>query len=206
MKRSRHLARSGEDAAQRLAGNRKPRRKKPNFVRIEGERLFLRTLDESDCTQCYVAWLNDPQIVRFLEIRHRPQTLEMIREFVAAINAKDDEHLFGIFLRFGNRHIGNIKIGPIHPQHRVGDVSLWIGDRSCWARGYATEAIVTVSRYAFDALGVRKLAANMYELNQASYRAFIKAGYRDEGRRRAHYEFEGRRSDILVTGLTPEDL
>lgn len=135
-----------------------------------------------------------------------PQTRETIREFVAAINAKNDEFLFGIYPRANDCHIGNIKVGPIHPYHRVGDVSLWIGDKNCWGKGYATEAIAAVSRHAFDVLGARKLSASMYEFNQGSYRAFIKAGYRHEGRRRAHYAFEGRRADLLLTGLIPEDL
>jgi RimJ/RimL family protein N-acetyltransferase len=175
-------------------------------MRIESERLYLRKLTDADCSASYLAWLNDPEIARFLETRHTPQTLDMIRQFVASVNARDNEHLFGIFLRDRDRHIGNIKVGPVHAHHRMGDVSLWIGDKAAWGKGYATEAIKAVSRYAFEALGVLKLSASMYELNQGSYRAFIKAGYRDEGRRRSHYAFEGGRSDVLVTGLTPEDL
>jgi RimJ/RimL family protein N-acetyltransferase len=178
----------------------------PNAVRIETDRLYLRPLTDADCTDCYANWLNDPEIARFLETRHVPQTRETVREFVATINAKDNEFLFGIYLRANDRHLGNIKVGPIHPHHRVGDVSLWIGDKTCWGNGYAAEAIAAVSRHAFDVLRARKLSASMYELNQGSYRAFIKAGYRDEGRRRAHYVFEGRRSDLLLTGLIPEDL
>jgi ribosomal-protein-alanine N-acetyltransferase len=177
-----------------------------NTLRIEAHRLYLRPLTDADCTEAYVTWLNDPQISRFLETRQTQQTVDMVRKFVSTVNAKDNEFLFGIFVRAHNGHIGNIKVGPIHPYHRIGDVSLWIGDKSCWGKGYATEAIVAISRHAFDTLGVRKLSASMYELNRGSYRAFLKAGYRDEGRRRAHYTFEGQRSDVLVTGLTPEDL
>lgn len=186
--------------------SREPNGRGQNGVRIETDRLYLRPLTNLDCTDCYVDWLNDPQIARFLETRHVPQTRETVQEFVASINAKDDEFLFGIYLRAYDRHIGNIKVGPIHRYHRVGDVSLWIGDKTCWGKGYASEAIAAVSRYAFRVLGARKLSASMYELNQGSYRAFIKAGYRDEGRRRAHYAFEDRRCDLLVTGLIPEDL
>jgi RimJ/RimL family protein N-acetyltransferase len=175
-----------------------------NQPRFDTRRLYLRSLTDLDCTEWYVTALNDPEINRFLETRHVPQTLDTIRAFVANISTKDNEFLFGIFLRADNRHIGNIKVGPIRPYHLVGDVSLWIGDKTSWGKGYATEAIVAVSRHAFEVLGVRKLSASMYEPNHRSYRAFIKAGYQDEGRRISHCTFEGGRVDLLVTGLASE--
>ena len=172
---------------------------------IETQRLYLRALTDLDCTEWYVASLNDPEVNRFLETRHVHQTRDSVRAFVTDVNARDNEFLFGIFLRADNRHIGNIKVGPIHPNHRVGDVSLWIGDKSCWGKGFATEAIVAVSRHSFEALGARKLSASMYEPNVGSYRAFIKAGYQDEGRRVSHYSFDSGRVDLLLTGLTSEN-
>ncbi len=41
---------------------------------------------------------------------------------------------------------------------------------------------------------------------QSYHRAFIRAGYRDEGTRRAHYMLNGRMTDVHLLGLIPEDL
>lgn len=166
-------------------------------------RIYIAPLTEVHCTEAYVAWLNDPAVSRFLETRHQVQTLESVRSFVAAVNARDNEHLFGIFRR-DQLHIGNIKVGPIHPFHRVGDVSLFIGQRDCWGRGYATEAIVALSDLAFRQLGAEKLSASMYAENRASTRAFEKAGYVHEGVRRDHYVLNGVRSDVVLMGLRPQ--
>jgi ribosomal-protein-alanine N-acetyltransferase len=168
--------------------------------------VYLRTLTEADCTEWYVESLNDPNVNRFLETRHVRQTHETVLTFVSTVNSREDEFLFGIFLKPDDRHIGNIKVGPINRHHGVGDVSLWIGDKSCWGKGYATEAIVAISKYAFSTLGISKLSASMYEPNAASYRAFIKAGYQYEGSRKAHYSFEGGRVDLLLTGATRDAL
>lgn len=175
-------------------------------MRIEAGRLYLRPLTEADCTEHYLAWLQDPEINQYLETRHVPQTLDSIKEFVAGVNARDNEYLFGIFLQDGDRHIGNIKVGPVHRYHLLADVSLWIGPRDCWGRGYATEAIAAVSRHAFVQLGVSKLSASMYAANQGSARAFEKVGYRREGLRRAHYMLRGRPCDLIEYGLIPSDL
>jgi RimJ/RimL family protein N-acetyltransferase len=174
--------------------------------RIETQRLLLRELEAADCTPAYVEWLNDPLVAGFLETRHSPQDIASVRTFVETVAARENEFLFGIFLREDGRHIGNIKVGPVHPWHRLGDVSLLIGDRGCWGRGFAAEAILAVSRYAFAALGADKLSASMYAENEGSRRAFLKAGYRDEGLRRAHYRLDEGRSDLVELGCLASDL
>lgn len=173
---------------------------------IHAERLVLRELEAKDCSAEYVAWLADPEIGRFLETRHATHDSSSVLAFIERVRACDDEFLFGVFLREGERHIGNIKVGPIHPYHRLADVSLLIGARDCWGRGYAAEAIAAISRYAFDVLGIAKLSASMYAPNAGSHRAFLKAGYREEGLRRGHYRLDGERCDIVELGLLPSDV
>ena len=103
---------------------------------IETERLLLRQLEVADVSVEYVAWLNDPEVSRYLETRHAPQDEETVRTFVERVRSREDEVLFGIFLKDAGRHIGNIKVGPVRPYHQLADISLFIGPRDCWGRGY----------------------------------------------------------------------
>jgi [ribosomal protein S5]-alanine N-acetyltransferase len=173
---------------------------------IPSERLTLRELQASDCSPDYVAWLADPEINQYLETRHAVQDEASIVAFIEGVRARNDEFLFGMFLNDSGRHIGNIKVGPIHKHHRMGDVSLLVGARDCWGKGYAGEAIAAISRYAFEALGVLKLSASMYAPNLGSKHAFLKVGYRQEGLRRAHYDLKGERCDLVELGLLPSDI
>ena len=170
-------------------------------MRLDADRLHLRPLTEADVTPVYVGWLNDPLVSRYLETRHSAQTLKTVAAFVAAVHARDNEHRFGVFLTGRARHSGNIKLGPVHPLHGVGDVSLLIGERGEWGRGYAAEAIARLARHAFEDLRVAKLSASLYAANVGSERAFLKAGFQREGLRRAHYDLDGARSDIVELGL-----
>ena len=178
----------------------------PTLRRIEAERLYLRPLTLADCTEVYVGWLRDPDVNRYLETRHTPQSLDTIRTFVARANATSDVHLFGIFLNVGNRHIGNIKIGPTGMVHPIADVTLLLGARDCWGKGYGSEAILAASRHALRGLGMRKLTAGMYAPNEGSYRAFLKAGFKHEGLRRRHLLLDGALCDLLEVGMTEDDL
>jgi len=148
----------------------------PMCIETQSPRLILRELSEENCTKNYVNWLRDPAVSRFLETRwQQEQTLDSVIAYVRDISGRPNEILFGIFLKDGQRHIGNIKVGPIHPQHAVADVSLFIGEKDCWGSGYATEAIAAVSRLAFDELTVQKLSASTFqsETGEVYYKATI---------------------------------
>jgi ribosomal-protein-alanine N-acetyltransferase len=174
-------------------------------LRVDEGRIYLRPLTEDDVGEIYVAWLNDPLVNRFLETRHRKQDMAAVAEFVRAVNARPGEHLFAICLKESGKHIGNIKVGPVKPNHALADVSLFIGDRDCWGKGYATEAIRAISRHAIRELGIAKLNATAYSLNQGSIRAFLKVGYRHEGTRRKHYMLNGEPADLTELGMCADE-
>ncbi|NQU59157.1 MAG: GNAT family N-acetyltransferase [Rhodospirillales bacterium] len=177
----------------------------PEALRLNSPELFLRPLTKDDASQTYVDWLNNPAINRFLETRFEVQSLESVRTFIEAINKRDDEHLFGIFLSETGRHVGTIKVGPIKPHHRVADVSLFIGEKDCWGQGLATNAIRLITGYAFKELGLSKLSASMYAPNIGSLAAFIKAGFRKEGLRRKYLLLDGEDCDMIELGLCPDE-
>jgi len=162
---------------------------------IVGRRLMLRSLSDADIGQTYVNWLNDLEVICFLETRHSKQDLTTIRDFVHRMNDLHDQLLLGIFVG-RRRHIGNIKIGPINSNHRFADISLFIGDKASWGHGYGKEAVTMLSLYAFKMLNLYKIYARMiYEENVASRQLFLSVGYEQEGFLRDHYiDHKGRRT------------
>lgn len=170
-----------------------------------GERLLLRNLGAEDATDRYLAWLSDAVVTRHLEVRFSPpDSVDDLVKFIFANNASSDTLMLGIFLRSDGRHIGNIKLGPINRHHGTGDIGLVIGDRSEWGKGHAHAAIELLTDYAFTRLNIAKLTAGCYADNEGSRRAFLKAGFFEEGRRVAQWLVDGRRQDgILLGKLNP---
>lgn len=173
---------------------------------VHSPRLTLRPFEIGDISEAYVGWLNDPEVVRFLETRYAKQDMKTVREYVSTMIGRANEYFYGIFLRQTQRHIGNIKVGPVSRVHALGDISLVIGARDCWGQGYATEAIRAMSLHAFEDLGVRKLSAGMYAPNVASMRAFERAGFTQEGIRREHYLLEGEPCDVIQLALLRKEV
>lgn len=149
---------------------------------LETPQLWLRTLDESAATGPYLGWMQDPEILRFLEARFARHTPESLAGFIKSMNQNPDALLLGMFLKDDGRHVGNIKLGPVSREHLRGDIGLLIGDKSVWGRGLATEAITALTRYGFESLNLNRLYAGCYGGNEGSMKAFLKAGWSVEGR------------------------
>lgn len=147
-----------------------------------GQRVGLRLVTLADCTPAYVAWLEDSDVNRYLETRWSPQSMESVRQFVTAMLGGSANYLFAIVETDSGRHVGNLKIGPINAHHGFADVSYFIGEKSCWGRGYASEALLIAKGIAFERLGLRRLQAGLYEGNVGSARALEKAGFSYEAR------------------------
>ena len=179
--------------------------KAPYVVNGDG-RIYLRDVRKADITNNYINWMNDEDVVQYLECRFTPHTSDSISEFIEGTNSDTESVLFAVCLKEGDVHIGNIKLGKINWLHGFAEMSILIGLKECWGKGYATEAIKLLTDYAFTDLGVKKLTAECYSDNLGSFNAFKKAGYHQEGTRQKHYTYKDKRIDSLMLGcVSPQE-
>lgn len=175
---------------------------------IRGERLSLQPLQlAGNDEDTYLSWLRDPLVTKFLEARLTDYTCDKLRAYVKGENANHDSVLFAVQTEPEGSFIGTIKLSRIRQEHRHCEVALMIGNRAAWGKGYGTEAIKLACTYAFDSLGLHKVAAGLYHTNKGSERAFQKAGFTLEGRL-IDDRWDGERwVDKLVYGLiNPKEL
>lgn len=159
---------------------------------IPGERIHLREFRPSDVGPRYLGWLSDPDVFRFIESNRTAMTEESVKSYVAEVLASPDSVFLAIVRKSDELHIGNLRIGPIHPVHRFASVGMLVGEKTCWGQGYASEAIALATRFAFGTLDLRRLEAASLSLNKGSTKAFLKAGWTYDGLERGKWFFEGR--------------
>jgi [ribosomal protein S5]-alanine N-acetyltransferase len=169
------------------------------------QKIFLQRLDHEDIGQYYVDWMNDPEVVKYLESRWSSHTLDSVRNFVRQANESSTDFLFGIFLSHPRRHIGNIKIGEINHIHKFANIGLLIGEKKCWGRGFGTQAIILATEIAFRELRLNSLTAGIYTANSSSYRAFLKAGWEEAGRYKKYRLFDGVFIDQINVQICNDD-
>lgn len=88
-------------------------------------------------------------------------------------------------LRFGIRTqdgilVGSINLQPDDDNPHKGEVGYYLGQEGA-GHGYATEAVVTLSEYAFDTLGYEELYAEVVLANEPSAHVLARAGYVERG-------------------------
>ena len=167
---------------------------------IDGKKVFLREVRQSDVKQYYYQWMNDPEINQYLETRFVPQSLDNIVRFVESKDGDQNEIFLAICWKENEQHIGNIKLGPINWVHRFGEISLFVGDKNYWGKNIATEAIQLMTDYAFNTLNLHRVSAGCYSNNKGSAKAFQKAGFCIEGSCKEHFFSQGRYVDKILLG------
>ena len=176
------------------------------MIILESDIFYLRKISIDDCNENYLKWMNDLEINKYLESRFTTHTIDSLKDFVNSMNNSDNNVLFAIVDKESDTHIGNIKLGNIHPIHKYADIGLLIGDKNYWGRGIATNAIKLVSEFAFDELNLRKVFAGVYENNIGSIKAFEKCGFKKAYVKKDNYYFEGKFIDAFVFELYNKNL
>jgi len=164
---------------------------------IETPQLTLVSLSRRHASGPYLAWMNDPEVVRYTESRDMKFTPSDLESFIEGCNGNPSVLLLGMIDKRDGKHVGNIKLA-FEPRHRRGDIGLIIGDKAKWGRGFGRESIEAVSDYAFNTLNLAKVMAGCYASNVGSIRAFIAAGWHEEARRERHALCDGKWEDVVL--------
>jgi ribosomal-protein-alanine N-acetyltransferase len=168
---------------------------------IVGKRIYLRPLERDDLNEKYLAWLNDPEVNRYLESRIFPYTMDKLEKFYEQVTGSTDQVILAIVDRETDRHIGNVKLGPINWVHRKAVFGILVGEQEFWGKGIGVEATRLIVEYGFLRLNLHRIELGVYAENEAAIRAYEKVGFQIEGRFREDFFHEGRHKDCLWMGL-----
>jgi RimJ/RimL family protein N-acetyltransferase len=72
-------------------------------------------------------------------------------------------------------------------------------------RGYGTDAVRLLHRYAFDTLNLNRIELSVFADNARAQRVYEKAGFVTEGRRRQAWFWNGAYRDIIDMGVLRDD-
>jgi RimJ/RimL family protein N-acetyltransferase len=99
--------------------------------------------------------------------------------------------------------IGVISVSR-RPDGVTGVLGYWLGE-PYWGHGYATEAVVSMIRFASERMNLETLLARVFVENPASERVLTKIGFCHEGVEERHYPHRGgaRRVSLWRYGRGP---
>ncbi|MBU0706959.1 GNAT family N-acetyltransferase [Patescibacteria group bacterium] len=153
----------------------------------------------------FAAWHEDPRLHRLL-IGGQPRPLAAQIQWLASVLARPEPTVFPFTIVSvdGGQVIGLISIYCISKRDKRGEIGITIGQESDRDQGYGQEAIRLCLQYAFEALGLVKVVAEIYDFNRSSRRAFAKCGFVEDARLPKHCVVDGKRVDLVLLSIFRE--
>lgn len=162
-------------------------------MELRGTLVRLRPLGEADAPS-WLEILNDPAVMNGMD-RVAAVDPEQHAVFFAREVAPEPVRWFAIEPAEERRICGGIWLWEVHSRHRRAEVRLFIAPAYA-GKGYGSEAISLCANYAFESLGLHKLYAYVHRENEASARAFLRAGFFEEATLREEAVRSGRYADV----------
>ena len=172
---------------------------------LDGERVYLRSLIESDAEGPYLTWFNDEKVCRGNSHHVYPYTAEAAASYVSHAAQTRDSVILAVVLHENDQHIGNIALQDIHHVYRSAEFSIVIGEESAWGKGYGKEAARLLCDHGFEALNLHRIGCGTFDDNEAMKRLALYLGMKEEGRRRQAAFKQGRYVDVVEYGVLKSD-
>ena len=170
------------------------------YEELETKRLKLIPFSEEYLTEKYVGWLNDREVVKYSEQRHRSHNIDSCREYLASFRGTSNYFWAIISKDEALEHIGSIT-AYVDNNNLVADLGIMIGDKKVWGKGYGTEAWTAVCDYLFMKTKIRKITAGTMALNAGMRSIMRRAGMVPDGARLKQCIYEKTEIDMIYAAL-----
>jgi RimJ/RimL family protein N-acetyltransferase len=174
-------------------------------VTLTTERLILRTFTPAETDETYEA-CQDADIQRWTTIPSpysRADAEGFIGRMVPDGWRHDTEYTFAVRPREGGPLVAAVSLH--HPRSGAWEVGFWAA-KEHRGRGYVTEAVIGLARWAFADLGCTRLEWRAEVGNTGSRAVADKAGFVFEGTLRGAHLTKATLRDCWVGALLPSDL
>ena len=174
-----------------------------------GKLVRLSAFDHEEMGNAYAGWMRDSELQRLFggHISALHSAKSEIKFFEKIADGGDPaSHFFSIRRLDDDRLLGDINLDVINQWgSRDAFVGISVCDRNDWGRGYGTDAMEIILRFAFTEINLRRVTLNVFEYNPRAIRSYEKAGFSHEGRLRGALLRDGKRWDMLYMGILAED-
>lgn len=172
--------------------------------KIKTTRLCIVPFNENHLRQKYVDWLNDCELMRYSEQRHKKHDLDECRIYWESF--KNTPNFFWAIeeIELGYRHIGNMT-AFVNEKNLLADLGIMIGAEETRNKHYGIEAWLGVCYYMFKVVHIRKITAGTLSINAPMLKIMEQAGMVEDGIRKRHFLIDGREVDIIHKALFKEE-
>ena len=172
---------------------------------IHGDKVVLRAVEESD-NAMLLSLINDPDTEMMLGGSSWPVSeAEQLKWFEHQERSKDVLRCI-VALQEDEKAIGTIILSDIDQKNATGYIHIKMSKDGGRGKGYGTDAVNTMVRYAFEELRLNCIYANILFYNEASIKLFERCGFKRDGVLRQRVFKKGKFIDMLAYSKIISDL
>ena len=173
-----------------------------------GKLVRLSAFDPEEMSKALPRWQQNSEYFRLLSssigpLKSPKAAIQWMEKEVAEMSTAT--YFLSIRTLAEDRLIGDLGLEVVDWSGRDAFVGLGIGETEYWGKGYGTDAMNILLRFAFTEINLRRVTLSVFEYNPRAIRSYEKAGFRHEGRLRRVLNKEGRRWDLLHMGILREE-
>jgi RimJ/RimL family protein N-acetyltransferase len=175
---------------------------------LTGKFVRLSAFDPEEMSKAFPRWNRNSEYFRLLNSSARPMqspkaALKWMEEEVNEMSPAS--YYFSIRTLDEDKLIGELGLDVVNWSGRDAFVGLGIGETEYWSKGYGTDVMNVLLRFAFTEINLKRVTLTVFEYNPRAIRSYEKAGFRHEGRKRQSLNREGKRWDELSMGILREE-
>ncbi|WP_026884843.1 GNAT family N-acetyltransferase [Clostridium akagii] len=172
--------------------------------KIIGEKVSLAYISMGDADNL-ANWLNDFNVSLPLGYEaYTPTSAERIRNEVSGI-INSNQHVFSIFHNESNKCIGRCALFNIDFINRTSMLSILIGDKNLWNKGFGKEAITLLIDYAFNLINLNSVRLSVFSFNENAVKCYKSVGFKEVGRLRQAKIIGQIKYDSIVMDILAEE-
>ena len=173
---------------------------------FESKDIRLGPIDHEHDPEVESRWTHDSEFMRLMELKPvRPQAPGMVRKSYESLEKEIEESknlfYFTIRAREDDRLLGKAVLEWIDWSNGNGYLRIGLGSGQDRRKGFGTQALDLLLRFAFGELNLFRVTMVVPEYNQAATALLRKFGFVEEVRRRQALLRDERAWDLLVFGL-----
>ncbi|GAA4776092.1 GNAT family protein [Streptomyces sanyensis] len=171
----------------------------------EGKLVRLRAMGPEDADALW-RWNHDPEVMRWTDDTYPATRAQVERRLADRPRNTYADVLLGIETLAEGRLVGLLALHGAEPEKGIAELDVYLGERDCWGRGLATDAMRTACRYGFEEMRLHKIELTVVPENGAALGVYRKVGFVEEGRRRQSFRRDGVWHDMIAMGLLADEL
>lgn len=150
----------------------------------------------------YLVGLEDPEIGRLTGSRGT-FSREVVEQWLLTRAEQTDRVDWAVHRRSDNEFLGEAVLNDIDLDNCSANFRVWLLPAH-WGHGYGTEVATLALAHAFEVLQLHRVELSVFAFNPKAQRAYEKAGFTVEGRRRHALRWDDAwHDDLIMAALNP---